>query len=235
MFEPLVLLPSILSDMRVFLPQITTLSREMPVMVAPTTLGERVDEIASGLLPTLPQKFALLGHGFGGMIAMELVRRAPERVNRLALVSTSPLPETPQDSGDRELRIVGARAGRFDDVISKEIPSDALNVASRMAVYPKLQTMARSNGADVYVRQCRAMQRRRDQQSTLRRIKMPTMVICGESDPIFPVKRHEFMASLIPYADLSVIPSAGHLPTLEAPNAMIDVMRKWMAQPLVLR
>ena len=235
MFEPLVLLPGILSDMRLFLPQITTLSREMPVMVAPTMLGERVDEIASGLLPTLPQKFALMGHGFGGIIAMELARRAPERITRLALSSTSPLPETPQDSGERELRIVGARAGRFEDVIAKEIPPEALGAAQRATVYPKLQTMARTGGAEAYVRQSRAMQRRRDQQSTMRRLKMPVMVICGEHDPIFPVKRHEFMASLIPYAELSIIPGAGHLPTLEAPTAMTDVIRKWMAQPLVLR
>ena len=95
--------------------------------------------------------------------------------------------------------------------------------------------MARTCGAEAYVRQSRAMQRRRDQQSTMRRLKMPVMVICGEHDPIFPVKRHEFMASLIPYAELSIIPGAGHLPTLEAPTAMTDVIRKWMAQPLVLR
>ncbi len=235
MTEPLVFLPGILSDIRLFLPQITALSRERPVMTAPTTIGERVDEIASGMLPSLPQKFALCGHGFGGMIAMELMRRAPDRITRVALMSTSPLPETSQDSGDREIRIVGARAGRFEDIMAQEIPFEALGSATRKDVWPKLQAMAKAGGQEVYVRQSRAMQRRRDQQSTLRRVKMPALIICGEEDTLYPVKRHEFMASLIPYAKLSVIPGAGHLPSLETPAALTDVLKDWMKQPLVLR
>jgi pimeloyl-ACP methyl ester carboxylesterase len=235
MTEPMVLLPGILSDIRLFLPQLTALGRERPVMVAPTCQGERIDEIASNLLPGLPQKFALAGHGFGGMVAMEVLRRAPERVTRVALISTSPLPETPQDSAERELRIVSARAGRFDDILAKEVPMEAIGAAHRKDIWGKLQTMGKAGGAETYVRQCRAMQRRRDQQSTLRRIKQPTLLICGAEDTIFPVKRHEFMAQLIPYAQLAVLPGVGHLPSLEAPAAFGETLRSWMKQPLVLQ
>lgn len=81
----------------------------------------------------------------------------------------------------------------------------------------------------------RALQRRRDQQATLRRCKVPTLILCGEYDRLTPLKRHAFMAELIPYARLEVIADAGHLPTLEAPDAVIAALRAWMVQPFVLQ
>ena len=79
------------------------------------------------------------------------------------------------------------------------------------------------------------LQRRKDQQAIMRRIKQPALVICGELDGVTTLKRHEFMAELIPHAKLEVVPDAAHVPTLEQPQVMTDIFRAWMKQPLVLR
>ncbi|MFZ5962903.1 alpha/beta fold hydrolase [Thalassococcus sp. BH17M4-6] len=234
--EALVLLPGLLCDARLFAPQVEALSREIGVMVAPVAPGERLEEIASNLLPQLPLKCALAGHGLGGMVAMELMRRAPERITRIALMDTSPLAETPQEASAREPQIVGARAGRLAEVAREALPSAALAPGpQRAALMHLVGDMGRALGAESFVHQSRALQRRRDQQGTLRRCKVPALVLCGAHDSLYPVKRHSFMAELIPHAELRVIEDAGHLPTLEAPEATTDALRDWLRQPYVLR
>ena len=104
--EPLVLLPGMMCDARLFGPQIAELSADMAVMVAPVTQGERIEEIASGLLDLLPKRFALAGLSMGGIVAMELLRRAPDRISRIALMDTNPLAETPVIAANRGPRIV---------------------------------------------------------------------------------------------------------------------------------
>lgn len=233
--EPLVLLPEMMCDARLFGPQIAELSSEFAVMVAPVTGGERIEEIASGLLDQLPRRFALAGLGFGGMVAMELLRRAPDRVSRLMLISTTPLAETPQVAAAREPRIIKARTGSFEEVIAQEFPSSRLAPgAFRREVQELAMDMGRILGPEVFVRQSRALQRRRDQQSTMRICKVPTMVLCGEHDQVLPVKRHSFLSELIPNAALRVLPDTGHLPCLEDPAGTTLAIRDWMDMLLVL-
>jgi len=119
MAEPLVFLPGMMCDARVWATQLTVLSYERPVTIAPVCTGDRIEEIASGLLSSLPAKFALCGHGMGGVIALELFRRAPERVIRLALLGTNPLSDTPQEAADREPRMIGAKSGRFETMLEQ--------------------------------------------------------------------------------------------------------------------
>lgn len=236
MAEPIVFLPGMMCDARLFGPQIAELSAEYAVTVAPVTRGERVEEIASGLLDEMPQRFALAGQGMGGIVAMELLRRAPDRISRLALINTTPLAETPQEAAAREPQIVRAKAGRLAEVMKTQIkPSDLAPGPYRAEVLELAMHMADTLGAAVFQRQSRALQRRRDQQSTLRKCKVPTLVMCGEHDALAPVKRHSFMAELIPYAELRVLSDAGHLPTLEQPDATTAALRDWMGLPLVLR
>ena len=234
--DPLVLLPGMMCDARLFAPQIADLSRDHAVMVAPITQGERVEEIASDLLSLLPAKFALAGLSMGGIVAMEVLRRAPERITRLALMDTNPLAETPQTAAAYEPMIIGARAGRLEEVLRGFMKPDYLAPGpQRLAVLGQVLEMGRDLGPEVLVRQVRALQRRRDQQPTLRRCKVPTLILCGAYDTLTPLKRHAFMAELIPYARLEVIAEAGHLPTLEAPEATTAALRAWMQQPFVLQ
>lgn len=236
MREPLVLLPGMMCDARLFSAQIADLSKDHAVTVAPITQGERIGEIASQLLPMLPEKFALAGLSMGGIVAMEILRRAPDRVSRIALMDTNPLAETPASAAAYEPMIVGARAGRLDEVLASAMRAEYLAPGvHRAEVMALLQDMGRALGPEVLVRQARALQRRQDQQKTLRRCKCPALVLCGEHDGLTPVKRHTFMAELIPYAELKIIENAGHLPVLEQPAATTAALRGWLAQPLVLQ
>ncbi|MEM9579574.1 MAG: alpha/beta fold hydrolase [Pseudomonadota bacterium] len=236
MIEPVVFLPGMMCDARLFGPQIAELSADRPVMAAPVHQGERVEEIASALLAQLPAKFALAGLSMGGIVAMEVLRRAPDRVTRLALMDTNPLPETPQVAAGREPQIIGARSGRLLEVMREEMKPNYLAPGpQRVDVLNLVMDMAEVLGPEAFVRQSRALQRRRDQQKTLRACKVPALVLCGEHDALCPVKRHSFMAELIPYAELRVIPGAGHLPTLEQPAATTAALKEWLAQPFVLQ
>lgn len=236
MAEALVLLPDVMCDARLWGPQIADLSREMAVMVAPITGGERVEEVASGLLDVLPRRFALAGAGLGGAIAMELQRRAPDRVARLMLICASPLGETPAQAAALDPLLIKARAGRLLDATRALIPAEALyNGPFRAEIQAILDDMALGLGPDILTRQVRLMQRRRDQQSALRKIRVPTTILCGEDDAHHPVKRQQFLAELIPGARLEVLGEAGRLPMLERPEAVADAIRAWMAEPLLLR
>jgi len=236
MAEPLVFLPGMMCDARLFGPQIAELSSEFSVMVSPVTRAERIEEIASGLLDELPQRFALAGLSMGGIVAMELLRRAPDRITRLALMDTNPLAETPQAAAAREPQIVKVRTGRLQEVMRDEMLPAYLGPGPfRAEISELVLDMADALGPETFVRQSRALQRRRDQQGTLRKCKVPTLVLCGEHDALCPVKRHTFMAELIQGAELRVIAGAGHLPTLETPAETTQALRDWMRQPLILR
>ena len=236
MNEPLVLVPGMMCDARLYAPQIEALSRETNVMVACTTRGERIEEIASDILMGCPQKFALAGLSMGGIVAMEILRRAPERVTRICLMDTNPLAETPQSAAAYEPMIVGIKAGRLEEVMRGFLKPDVLAPGpGRMKVLAAMAEMVRDIGPEVALRQFRALQKRRDQQSTLRKCKVPALVLYGAHDRLTPPKRHEFMAELIPYARLEIVEEAGHVPTLEAPGRVVELMRGWMGQPFVLR
>jgi len=236
MTEPVVFLPGLMCDTRLFAPQLVALGRDRPVMVAPITGGERIEEIASGLLTLLPAKFALAGLSMGGIVAMEILRRAPDRITRLALMDTEPLAETPQVAAWREPLIVKARSGALDAALAEVLrPEHLAPGPRRLDVLAQMRDMAHGLGAQAFVKQMRALQRRRDQQATLRRLKAPTLVLCGAEDTLTPVKRHAFMAELIPNAVFRIIEGAGHIPTLEAPEATSDALQEWLGQPYVLR
>jgi pimeloyl-ACP methyl ester carboxylesterase len=236
MAEPLVFVPGMMCDARLFGPQIAAFSADTAVTVAPITQGERIEEIASALLDVLPQRFALAGLSMGGIVAMELLRRAPDRVTRIALMDTNPLAETPQVAAAREPQIVAARTGRMLEVMREEMkPKYLAPGPARQDILDLVIDMANALGSEVFVRQSRALQRRPDQQKTLRKCRVPALVLCGVHDALCPVKRHEFMAELIPNATLQVLEHSGHMPTLEQPEETTHALRNWMAQPMMLR
>ena len=229
MRETLVFLPEMMCDARLFGPQLAEFSQEWAVMVAPVTMGERIEEIASNLLDLMPQNIAMLGQGMGAAVALEIMRRAPGRVQRVAFINAQVFAETPQQAAERDPKIARVKAGKFEEVMEEEFP------ASRLATTPYkseirnlLAEMADDLGAEVYFNQCRAMQRRRDLQGTLLKASMPVQIICGTQDSQSPLKRHEFLAELASTAELSVIDGAGFMPTLETPDAMSAILRAWL-------
>ncbi len=235
MAEPLVLLPGMMCDARLFAAQTTAFSASRAVHIAPVTEGETITEIAEVALAGAPERFALAGLSMGGIVAMEMVRLAPERISRLALMDTNPLPETPEAAALREPQIAGARAGRLEDVMRDEMKPRYLAPGhGRIEVMRVVMEMARALGADVFVRQSRALQRRPDAQGVLRGVTVPTLILCGRHDALCPVRRHEFMQGLVPGSVLEVIEDAGHLPTLEQPEATTAALDRWLTGTLLL-
>ncbi len=236
MTEALVLLPDMMCDDRVFAPQIRALASERAITIAPLTQGDRVEDIARALLDQLPKRFALAGLGLGGVVAMEVLKRASNRVTRLCLIGTNPLSEPPAVAATREPMIIGAQAGRLQEVLREGMPPEFLAPGpARLEITNLLLDMGRDLGPEVFVAQSRAMQRRPDQQGTLRKCAVPTRIIFGVHDPFTPAQRQDFMIRLLPDAQLTVIEEAGHLPTLEQPEQTTATLRDWLDQPLVLR
>ncbi|MEL6205399.1 MAG: alpha/beta hydrolase, partial [Pseudomonadota bacterium] len=131
---------------------------------------------------------------------------------------------------------VGAQNGRLEEIMRDEMkPRYLAPGPGRVEVLNTVMEMAIDLGPEVFVSQSRALQRRPDQQKTLRQTKIPALVLCGAHDALCPVKRHETMAELIPDAVLKVLPDAGHLPTLEMPQAVTDALLEWLGGPLILR
>lgn len=234
--EPLVLIPGLMADARLFLPQMVQLGADRPMQVALATKGETVEQMSEFIVAGLPERFALCGHGLGGDIALDIIRRIPDRVSRVILMATDPLSEPPQAAAARETRIVAARSGRLAEAMREEIPLASLVDAPwRAEIMALVQDMAMGLGEGVFLRQSRALQRRPDQQKTMRKIKLPALVIAGEADPLVPMRRQEFTANLMPYGTLEVIEAAGHLASLEQPEAVSALIARFLAGPMMLR
>ncbi len=232
MSEPIVFLPGVLNDARLFGPQLAELSADHAVMTLPMGTVNTIGALADLVLAKSPDRLALVGAGLGGVVAMEVVRRAPERIQRLALISTSPLCAVPFDAMAYEPMLVAARSGRMEEVVETLIGQGAR--PTHPEVLALVQDMALAIGVDRFVNQVRAIQRQRDMQSTLRKIKCPTVVLHGAEDPLLASKRHETMVGFISDAQLVTVPNAGTLPTLENPAVVTDALKEWMARPLRL-
>jgi pimeloyl-ACP methyl ester carboxylesterase len=227
--EGVVLIPDILCDACLFGPILQPLAANRPVTLAPATGADSSAVMAQALLTRLPDRFALVGQGLGGVIAMDIAQRAPDRITRLALIATYPFAETPVTAADREPRIASARAGRMDVAAEAEFPADTLAPGmGRANVQRTLDAMAGRMPAETYVRQSRALQRRPDHQGTLRRLQVPVLVLCGAHDTLAPPRRQQIVADLIRGATLTVLDDAGHMPTLEAPQALLQAVDAWL-------
>lgn len=236
--EPLVLVPGLASDARIFAPQLAALSAGRALHVAHVAEDISIENMATSLLADAPPAFALAGHSMGGFVALESVRRAPDRVTRLALIASDCLPDPPAVAAAREELVVAARAGRLAEAVRKALPLESLAPGfDRVELQSAIVEMALSLGPEVFVRHMRALQRRGDQQRTLRSLRVPTLILGGRHDRICPPRRQEFMAALAPSARLEVLETAGHLPTLEAPEDATAALADWLDRqaPLILR
>lgn len=237
--EPLVLIPGFMADARSFMPQLARFGADRPVILLNPGLGDTVEKIAAEITPDLPPRFALIAHGLGGNIAIEILRKRPEAVTRIALISTDPLPDTPQVAAAREALLVAAKTGHLQACMSQMLPLDALHDAPwRDEVMALVMDMAENLGPIQFQRHLRVLQRRPDQQKTLRKVHVPTMIISGESDTLVPRRRAEFLAAMMPQGCLEMIAEAGHLPQLEQPEAVTKVLQTFLSgrlPTLVLR
>ncbi len=215
-------------DARLFGPQIAALSGRWPLHLAPLNGPDDVDAMASEILAAAPPAFALAGLSMGGIVAMAILAQAPERVERLAFLDTNPLAEAAQISARRDAQMAKVRAGHLREVMATEMKPNYLGSGRRKDILDVCMAMALDLGPEVFQRQSRALQRRPDRQETLRKVRVPTLVLCGKLDRLCPPERHILMRDLIAGSRLEMISGAGHLPTLEQPGATTAALIRWL-------
>ena len=228
---PLVLVPGLLCDKRLWQPQAERLA-DLPDPIIANVIGDgSVSEMARSVLDAAPSagRFALAGLSMGGYVALEVMRVAPERVARLALLDTSARADTPEQTSERRELIELAEKGRFEEVPRRLLPRmlhpDRLDDERLTST---VFGMADAVGPEAFVRQEEAITGRPDSRETLLGIACPTLVLCGREDALTPLPLHEEMASLIPGSRLRVVEKCGHLSTLERPEAVTAALREWL-------
>ncbi len=228
--EALVLIPGLNCTAALYGPQWPALAPGRPILVADHRRDESLDAIVARLLAAAPERFALCGLSMGGYVAFEVMRQAPERVTRLALLDTSAKPATPETNALREQMIGLAQKGAFDNVTT--LLWQKLVAPARLADEPlrlSVRQMAEAIGPEGFVRQQRAIMARPDSRPGLPAIAVPTLVLVGEEDQITPpAEAREIAAGIGARARLVTLPDCGHLSTLEAPEAVTKELLDWL-------
>ena len=160
---------------------------------------------------------------------MEIMRQAPKRVTRLALLDTTPYGDTPERVEGRKAQLAMVRDGRFEEVVAMTVKFKVKPEGPpKVALEETIRTMCMTVGPETFLRQQTAILHRADTSEVLARIKCPTLVLCGREDQPTPPEVHEEMASSIDGAKLVVIDDCGHLAPLEQPEATTAAMREWL-------
>jgi pimeloyl-ACP methyl ester carboxylesterase len=218
---PTVLIPGLLGTPQLYADQLPALWRFGPVMVADHTRDDSMRDIARRILAHAPPKLALVGLSMGGYVAFEMQRQAPDRVVKLALLDTTARPDAPEQTEQRKQQVEMARAGRFDVVTQLLFPR-FVSAARHgdAALEAAVRKMAEDTGPEAFVRQQTAIMSRVDSRPGLASISCPTLILVGADDSLTPPDRAAEMAAGIPDARQIVVPSCGHLSTLEQPQAV---------------
>ena len=225
MSATLVLLPGMMCDERLFTPLQGALQGDYQVIVPDTGSADRFEALAQSILEVVPESFALGGLSMGGILAMEVIRQAPDRISHLALMDTNPFAETPEVKQRRTPQMEAARTGNLATVMRDEMkPNYFTHIADNRHLKDTCMDMALSLGADVFINQSNALRARPDYSDVLRRVTCPTLILCGRHDVLCPPERHHAMQDMIPHARLVIIDEAGHLPTMEAPEQVASVL-----------
>ena len=228
---PLIFLPGMMCDARLFGPQIEALAADREVIVAPITGHDSVQALAAEVLANAPPTFALVGLSMGGIVAMEVVAQALGRVEKLALLNTNPRAELPAVAAKRGPQIEAVKAGNLEDVMHQQLmPHYLADATQHPEIVQLCWQMASALGAEVFIRQSLALRDRPDQQDTIRNYLGKSLVLCGRHDALCPIERHNLMHSLLPNSSLEIIENAGHIPTLEQPEITTAALSRWLEE-----
>jgi pimeloyl-ACP methyl ester carboxylesterase len=225
----LVLVPGLLCSKALWAPQLAALADIADMTVADHTRHDTMEAIARSILAAAPERFALAGLSMGGFIAFEIMRLAPQRVTKLALLDTHARPETPDRREQRLRRNALAQregAGAVQDELMPLLIHERLLAAKDFTAL--VRQMAVDTGADALVRQHAAIMGRQDSRPLLAAIRVPTVVIVGREDALTPPEMAQEIAAGIAGAKLEIIDDCGHLSTLEQPAAVNRALRAWL-------
>lgn len=228
--QNLVLMSGLLLDEHMWQDQIEALAGEFEITVPDCSRHDNVEDLARDFLRSAPERFAIAGLSKGGSTVFEVFKQAPGRVTRVALLDTTPLPDTPEATAARLKGISRARRGEFEQMLWELLP--ILLYKSRLQDKPlcrRIVGMSVEMGAETFIRQQKAIMDRPDYRDLLEKINVPALVVCGAEDALTPLPISEEMARRIPGAKLVVIPECGHLSTMERPEAVTVALREWLA------
>ncbi|WP_248118951.1 MULTISPECIES: alpha/beta fold hydrolase [unclassified Brevundimonas] len=227
---PLVLIPGLACTAEMFVPQIAALSPHRPVTVASIVEGDSMAQMAAAILRDAPPRFALGGISMGGYIAFEILRQAQERVERLALLSTTARPDAPEQTVQRQALIERVDAGELEVLLREVSPRlvHPLHKDDQTLIDTQVR-MGLEIGVAGFIRQQKASIKRADSRPDLPAIRIPTLVLVGDRDPLTPPIRSREMADALPDACLVVVADCGHASTLEQPAAVNKALAEWLA------
>ena len=226
----IVLVPGLMCTPQFYAAQLPSLWRAGSVQFANHTRDEAMSDIARRILGEAPQRFALAGHSMGGYVALEMLRQAPQRIERVALLDTSALPDAAEQSERRQKLIELASQGRYGDVADQLYPN-LVHPARRddAELREAVRQMARDTGAAAFIRQERAIMGRADSRPTLAEVRCPALVLVGEQDALTPPERAEEIAQGIAGAVKVVVPDCGHMSAMERPEGVTAALERWLA------
>ena len=226
---PILLVPGLLSSPRIFAPVLPALWRFGPVTVANHVRDDNMGAIARRILAEAPPRFALAGHSMGGYIAFEIMRQAPDRVAKLALINTQARSDTPEATERRRGMMARARAGQYHAMLDEFFPG--LVHPSRhgdASLRQLIHDMGDDVAVDGFIRQQTAIMARSNSRPSLAWIKCPTLVLTGDEDNTIPNSLSKEMADGIHGAKLVILQDCGHMPQPEQPEATTAALVEWL-------
>lgn len=232
--ERLLLIPGLMCDRTVWQPVLPALEVVSDCQVADPGAVDSLSAMAATVLQGAPPRFALAGHSMGARIALEVMRQAPGRVSRIALLDTGYLARAAGAAGDEEAR---KRQALLD--VAREQGVEAMARVwvqgmvhpARLADAPLIDAivaMFARRSADTFACQIRALLQRPDASAVLRAIDVPALVMCGRQDNWASVAQHQAMHALIPAATLTIVEDAGHMAPMERPHAVAAPLSRWL-------
>jgi pimeloyl-ACP methyl ester carboxylesterase len=226
---PILLVPGLAGSPRIYAPVASAMWRLGPVTVANHIRDDNMGAIARRILAEAPPRFALAGHSMGGYIAFEIMRQAPQRVAKLALMNTQARPDTPEATTRRHGLIARVQAGEYHAMLDELFhlfvhPSRRDSADLRQLVHD----MGDDVGPEAFVRQLMAIMNRPDSRPTLARIECPTLVLSSDEDNTVPNSLSPEIAGGIPGAKLIIIPDCGHMTPPEQPQATTQALVDWL-------
>jgi pimeloyl-ACP methyl ester carboxylesterase len=225
---PVVLVPGLNCSARLYGPQINALWPFAPIMIANQRRDSDVTTLAARILSEAPPRFAVVGLSMGGYAAFEMVRQAPDRVGKLALLDTMAGQDTPETDAVHEAEVAKARSGRFGELTELLVPRMSASHQRDERLKTLVRQMAAETGAEAFVRQEMVIISRPDFRPLLPSIRCPTLVLVGEADTRTPPERAREMAEQIAGAQLVVVPGCGHLSSIEQPDAVNAALLEWL-------
>lgn len=225
---PLVFLPGLLCDERLWRDQVRELGDIADSTVPDLTLDDSVGAMAKRVLSGAPERFALAALSMGGYVAFEILRQQPERVTRLALLDTSASIDTPERTAQRLAGVESMRLGRFFGVTARMLPQLVHERHVHSPLGEEVKAMAKRVGGDAFLRQQTAILNRPDSRPLLASISVPTLIAVGDSDVLTPPSDAAEMHRNIAGSTLHTFTSCGHLPPMELPDETSAVLRRWL-------